>query len=109
MKATNTITNNIMKSLIIIVSVFLIQMSSVFAGNNNTILPATTTVYNLTQTLAPSSPVTCDFTDSDLNVSDFSNLAPVSPIEADFSDSEIENINITSLAPVTPSEADFTD
>ena len=132
MKATNNITHNIMKSLIIIVSVFFIHISTVLAGNNTYSPSAASTVNNLIQSLAPANVETCDFNDAELNAADFSylaplvpseadfnhtpvitytmaSLAPVIPSEADFNDADLENFNITSLAPITPVEADFND
>ncbi|MCX6287757.1 MAG: hypothetical protein NTY96_11640 [Bacteroidetes bacterium] len=109
MKATNTITNSIIKSLIIIVSVLFIQFNTVYAGKNIIIPPASPNVITLIQALAPASPETCDFNDAELNINDFSNLAPVVPAVADFNDTEIENTNIADLVPTTPSEAEFND
>ncbi|MCX6280830.1 MAG: hypothetical protein NTU51_02615 [Bacteroidetes bacterium] len=131
MKATNTITSNIIKSLIIFASVFSIQINSSYAEKNMNVPAPLPLVNTFIRTLAPASPETCDFNDAELNINDFSNLAPsfpdkadfnepnetfmnlinltpVIPSEADFSDSEPANTDITSLAPVTPSEADFT-
>jgi len=132
MKATNTTSNNILKSLIIIVSIFCIPFTTVLAGNDNYSHSAVSTVNNLIQILAPARPETCDFNDAELNIADVSNLAPVVPseadfndesentcdiaapvtiipAEADFSDANLENYNITSLAPVTPVEAYIND
>ena len=108
MKATNTI-KNITKSLIIIISVFFIQFSSVYAGSDNTNPPSAPTFIALIQTLAPVNPETCDFNDAELNAADFSYLAPLIPSEADFNDIPETDLNIAHLAPVTPAETEFSD
>jgi hypothetical protein len=130
MKATNNITGTILKSLIIIVSIFFIQISNVFAEIKNCTPPAVPAINTLIQALAPVNPGICDFNDAELNTADFSDLAPVTPSEADFNDTpevvydptglallspaeadfnDAVNHNITDLAPLTPSEAGFID
>jgi hypothetical protein len=109
MKATNALTYNILKSLLIIISFFSIQISSLYAGNNNYNPSPVPSVNNLIQALAPASPSTCDFNDAELQTEEISHLAPIVPSEADFSDATDFTCNITPLAPATPSEADFND
>ncbi len=109
MKATNTLTNNILKSLLIIVSVFSIQISYLYAGNNNYTPSPVPTVNNLIQALAPASPLSCDFNDAELSAEEVSNLAPVVPSEADFNDAAEFTCDVAAFAPATPSEADFND
>jgi hypothetical protein len=99
---------------IIIAAVLFLQVSFLFAGNNETTSSANNessfgTIFNL----APVTPGEANFeetTFSNAFTFNATNLAPVTPIEADFSDVVPEkNINLTILAPITPSEADFND
>ena len=60
--------------------------------------------------LAPSTPVTATFEDSDSGIpsyEDYSILLPTTPSEADFEEGILETA--ISLAPVTPAKADFND
>ena len=109
MKATNNITNNILKSLIVLVSIFFFQINTISAEGFNTNPPVNFTINTLVTILAPTTPSVSDFNDAELNVSDNTNLAPVTPAEADFSDSFDTNDNMNTLAPGTPAEADFND
>ena len=109
MKATYNITNNIMKSLIILTSIFFIQISTSFAGGYNLTPSANNSIDILITTLAPTAPSSTDFSDAELEAADFSNLAPVVPSEADFNDTPFTIFSLTDLAPVNPAEADFND
>ncbi|MEI6884660.1 MAG: hypothetical protein WCO02_09235 [Bacteroidota bacterium] len=109
MKATNNITRNITKSLIVLTSIFFFQINTISAEGFNTNPPVNFTVNNLVSILAPTAPSISDFNDAELNLSDITNLAPVTPAEADFNDSFETTYNINTLAPVTPAEADFSD
>jgi hypothetical protein len=110
-----TKTKNKMKAKsIIIAAVLSLQVSFLFAGNNETAPSANNESSFVTiSNLAPVTPGEATFEETTftnafaLNVT---NLAPVTPVEADFSDFVPEkNIDMTILAPVTPSEADFND
>ena len=99
---------------IIIAAVLSLQISVLFAGNEEThLIPNNEAVSFNLNTLAPITPVEATFeesTETNAFTFDFSILAPATPEEADFSDVVPEkNIDLTILAPVTPSEADFTD
>ena len=133
MKATNNITNYILKSLILLISVFLIRINTASAGGYNFTPSASFSLYNLISVLSPLTPKEADFEDvfstrienfvtSVLNpavpseagfdespetIDNIAGLAPVNPSEADFTDNELSNGNIKDLAPLTPSEADF--
>ena len=135
MKATNNITNSILKSLIIFISVFFIQISTVSARGYNLLPSASFSINNLITVLSPLTPKEADFEDalsadienlinsvlipgipaeadfeeSPETVSNFAGLAPLTPSEATFNDTCSANYSITALAPVTPSEADFND
>ncbi|MCX6284230.1 MAG: hypothetical protein NTW31_08360 [Bacteroidetes bacterium] len=109
MKATNTITNNILKSLILIAAIFFFQVLSVKAEGNYPVPSPSFTMNNLITILAPTAPSLTDFSDAELNAADFTSLAPVVPSEADFNDTPETNANVADLAPLTPSEADFSD
>ena len=109
MKATNNITNNILKSLIVLTSIFFFQINTISAEGFNTNPPVTFTINTLVTILAPTTPSVTDFNDAELNVTDNTNLAPVTPAEADFSDSLETTYNMNTLAPETPAEADFND
>ena len=109
MKATNNITRNILKSLILIVSMFFIQISTVSAEGFNSPSSATLTLNTMITSLAPNVPSISDFNDAELNATDFIELAPVAPAEADFSETPETSTTIADLAPVSPAEADFND
>jgi len=109
MKATNNITSNILKSLILIVSMFFIQISTVSAEGFNSPSSATLTLNTMITSLAPNVPSISDFNDAELNATDFIELAPVAPAEADFSETPETSTTIADLAPVSPAEADFND
>ena len=99
---------------IIIAAVLSLQVSVLFAGNNETrSIPNDENVSFNINTLAPVTPVEATFeeaTETNTFTYGFSALAPVTPVEADFSDVVPEkNVDLTILAPVTPSEADFTE
>lgn len=109
MKATNNITRNIAKSLIVLTSIFFFHTNTIFAEGFNTNPPLNFTINTLVTILAPTTPSVTDFTDAELNVTDNTNLAPVTPAEADFNDSTANALNMNTLAPETPAEADFND
>ena len=99
---------------IIIAAVLALQVSFLFAGNNETASSANNESNFCTICiLAPVTPGEATFeepTFSNAFTSNVINLAPVTPVEADFFDAVPEkNIDLTILAPVTPSEADFND
>ena len=95
---------------IIIATVIFLQVSFLFADNNE-VVPTVNNDISLgtISTLAPVAPVEADFSDvvPEKNI-DMTILAPVTPSEADFNDNtEDQTLNLTALAPVTPAEADF--
>jgi len=95
---------------IIIATVIFLQVSFLFADNNE-VVPTVNNDISLgtISTLAPVTPVEADFSDvvPEKNI-DMTILAPVTPSEADFNDNtEDQTLNLTALAPVTPAEADF--
>ena len=99
---------------ITIEAVLFLQVSVLFAGNNETrsILNNEAVSFN-TSILVPVTPSEATFEDA-TEISAFTFnfliLAPFTPVEADFSDVVPEkNIDLTILAPVTPAEAVFTD
>ena len=99
---------------IIIAAVLSLQVSLLFAHNDETTLIANNNAVSLNIiNLAPVAPAEATFEDATETSAfnfDFSVLAPETPGEADFSDVVPEkNIDLSILAPVTPSEADFND
>jgi len=108
MKATNNITNNILKSLILIAAIFFFQMRSAKAEGYSSAPSAAVALKNLITILAPTAPSSTDFSDSELNAADFKNLAPAVPAEAGFDETE-DTISLNGLAPVVPASADFSD
>jgi len=99
---------------IIIAAVLSLQVSFLFAGNNETAPTANNEISFVTvSTLAPVTPGEATFEETTFTNAfdyDVTYLAPVTPVEANFSDVVPEkNIDLTILAPVTPSEADFND
>jgi hypothetical protein len=99
---------------IIIAAVLSLQVSFLFAGNNETVSTANNeNGFCSICTLAPVTPTEATFeetTFSNTFTLNVTSLAPVTPVEADFSDIVPEkNMDLTILAPVTPSEADFND
>jgi hypothetical protein len=101
-------------STIIIAAVLSFQISSLFAGNNETFSTVNneSVAFNMSL-VAPVIPTEATFEEVNLTSAstfDFSSLAPATPAEADFFDIVPEkNIDFTILAPVTPFEADFND
>ena len=96
----------------IIAAVLSLQVSLLYAGNNETRTSSPKEAVTITITsLAPVTPPEATFEDAtETNdfLFDFSDFSPVVPMEADFSDNEPERINdYKLLAPVTPAEADF--
>jgi hypothetical protein len=99
---------------IIIAAVLSLQVSLLFAGNNETKSVVNNDIVPLNiNTLAPVTPVEATFEEATCPGSvtfNYTTLAPVTPEEADFSDVVPEKkIDFTILAPVTPAEADFDD
>jgi hypothetical protein len=99
---------------IIIAAVLSLQVSFLFAGNNEPESTANNESSFVTiSTLAPVTPGEATFEETTFTNAfayNVTNLAPVTPVEADFSDVVPEkNIDMTILAPLTPSEADFND
>ena len=99
---------------IIITAVFTLQVSLLFAGNNDTKSTVNDeTILCPTCVLAPVTPNEATFEENlviNTTSFDFTALSPVTPIEADFSDVVPEkNLDLTILTPVTPVEADFND
>ena len=102
-----------MKATTIIIAVVLfLQVSVLFAGNNETspVVSNEAISFNM-NVLAPVTPAEATFedaTESNAFAFNFSDLAPVTPVEADFNDNtEVPVNDFSALAPVTPVEADF--
>ena len=93
---------------IVIVAIFILEGSYIFAGNTETKSSSNWNVSSsLVLMLAPTAPSEATFED-EISLTDLAGLAPVTPLEAEFSDAVPEaGIDIYSLAPVTPLEADF--
>lgn len=99
---------------IIIATVLSLQVSVLFAGNNETRSTVSNEAVSFNNNfLAPVTPTEATFEDAICAISftfDHMTLAPETPVEADFSDILPEkNIDLTILAPVVPAEADFND
>ncbi|MFH1298047.1 MAG: hypothetical protein ABIJ04_12395 [Bacteroidota bacterium] len=79
-----------MKTIILIITIFSFQVTTMFSG-----IPVTNNSVKATdEAVCPECP----------------SLTPVVPMEADFNDTLIPvNINGTSFAPEVPAEADFSD
>jgi len=107
-------TRKMKATTVIIAAVLFLQVSFLFAGNNETASSANNERSFVTiSNLAPVTPGEATLEETtftsafDYNVAI---LAPVTPVEADFYDIVPEkNIDLTILAPVTPSEADFNE
>ena len=97
---------------IIIAAVLSLQVSVLFAENNETrpVVSNEAVSFNI-NALAPITPNEATFedaTESNAFAFNFSDLAPVTPVEADFNDNtEVPVNDFSALAPVTPAEADF--
>jgi len=99
---------------IIIAAVLALQVSFLFADNNEVVSTANNeSCFGTISTLAPVTPGEATFEETTFTEAfayNVTSLAPVTPVEADFFDVVPEkNIDLTILAPVTPSEADFND
>jgi hypothetical protein len=110
----NRKTKKMKATTIIIAAVLSLQVSLLFAHNDETTLNANNTSAPLyMNNLAPVAPAEATFedaTETSAFTFDFSVLAPETPVEADFSDVVPEkNIDLSILAPVTPSEAGFNE
>jgi hypothetical protein len=98
----------------IIAAVLSLQVSLLFADNNETRSTVSgETFFCTTCLLAPVTPTEATFEETSLSNAftyDYTTMAPVAPVEADFSDVVPErNLDLTFLAPVTPAEADFNE
>jgi hypothetical protein len=99
---------------IIIATVLSLQVSFLFAGNNETAsAPNNENSFCAICTLAPVTPGEATFEETTLTnafIFGLTTLAPTTPAEADFSEIVPEkNLDLTVLVPVTPFEADFND
>jgi hypothetical protein len=99
---------------IIITAVFSLQVSILFAGNNETRSTVNDeAVLCPTCELAPVTLTEATFEETTLTnavIFDYTALVPKTPGEANFSDVVPEkNLDLTILAPVTPAEADFNE
>ena len=97
-----------MKTILIIATIFFLQLSILAAGNNKEASMITNRAVLYTASLlAPVAPAEATFEDV-VTLTDIATLAPAAPEEADFSEFAPETaIDITNLSPVTPAEADF--
>jgi hypothetical protein len=97
---------------IIIAAVLSLQVSFLFADNNEVVSTAKNeSSFGTISTLAPVTPGEATFEETTFTNAfayNVTNLAPVSPVEADFNDNiEVQSLNLSAFAPVTPAEADF--
>ena len=116
----------------ILAAIFALQVTSIFASNNETgnsantnsnptivsLIPTTPfeadfsdivpePAFNL-KSLSPVTPDSADFTEEATEtVATIFNLAPTTPNTAEFEEITIEQSNVVSIVPVTPAEADF--
>jgi len=98
----------------IIAAVLSLQVSLLFADNNETRSTVSgETFFCTTCLLAPVTPTEATFEETTLTnavIFDYTALVPKTPGEANFSDVVPEkNLDLTILAPVTPAEADFNE
>jgi hypothetical protein len=100
---------NMKTNTTLIIALFTLQASLLFAGNESVTLTSTPVemTLNLT-TLVPVTPAEAIFEEIISVGIDFTSLAPVAPVEAEFEEM-VPVIDLGSLAPAVPVEADFSD
>jgi hypothetical protein len=93
----------------LIIALFTIQASLLFAGNESDALTRTPgeTIPDLTS-LVPVTPAEAEFEEVTTETIDLNSVAPVVPAEAEFEEM-VPVIDLGSLAPVVPAEAVFPD
>jgi len=98
-----------MKSIKIIIAVALfLQISVLFAGNENLAPVSEMNSTVILMTLAPSTPAEATFEEVVVE-NTFLGLSPITPDVASFENFSIEMVSVMDLSPLTPAEADFTD